>query len=78
MKGVEKELEMRKLILRIEEPIFDKLQALVLANQKSFSNMVTEIFEQSKEAQEIYDQIIEQEYKTIVGENNNEHSNSRV
>ncbi len=68
---------MRKLILKLEEPIFDKLQALVLANQKSFSNMVTEIFEQSKEAQEIYDQIIEQEYKTIVGESNNEHSSSR-
>ena len=67
---------MRKLILRLEEPIFDKLQALVLVNQKSFSKMVTEIFEQSKEAQEIYNQMIEQEYQKICGDNPNEHSNS--
>jgi hypothetical protein len=61
---------MRKLILQLDEPIFDKLQALVLANQKSFSRIVTEIFEQSKEAQEIYDQMINQEYEKICGDNN--------
>lgn len=59
---------MRKIVLELNETLYDKLLCLTLSRQKSFSNLVVEMFERDPTAQEYYDGFCEQEYQKILTE----------
>lgn len=59
---------MKKIVLELNETLYDKLLCLTLSNRKSFTNLVIEMFERDPIAQEHYEGFCEQEYQKLIRE----------
>jgi hypothetical protein len=66
----------KKISLRLDEITFDKFICLLMANDKSFENFILLSFENHKEAQRLYDEMIQLEFEKILKEKNEHFDNS--
>ncbi len=59
---------MRKIVLEIQESLYDRLACLALSQEKNFSQLVTEIFEKDAKTQELYDELVQKEFEQLTKE----------
>lgn len=59
---------MKKIVLELKESLYDRLVCLALSREKSFSHLVTELFEKDKKAQQLYDEMIQKEFEQVTSE----------
>lgn len=59
---------MRKIVLEVKESLYDKLVSLALSHEKSFSQLVSDLFETDKRAKEIYDEMYQSEFEKLIRE----------
>lgn len=59
---------MRKIVLEIKESLYDRLVCLALSQEKGFSQLVSDLFEKDKKAQQLYDEMIQKEFEQLTRE----------
>lgn len=59
---------MRKIVLEVKESLYDRLVCLALSQEKSFSQLVSDLFEKDSKAKKIYDEICQVEFETLIRE----------
>lgn len=59
---------MRKIVLEVKESLYDRLVCLALSKEKSFSQLVIELFEQDNKAKELYDEMYQTEFAKLLRE----------
>lgn len=59
---------MRKIVLEVKESLYDRLVCLALSKEKSFSQLVLELFEQDSKASRLYDEMYQDEFEKLIRE----------
>ena len=67
---------MKKISLRLDENTFDKFLCLLMAHDQCFEKFIELCFENDKEAQRLYDEMIQLEFEKILKEKNEHFDNA--
>ncbi len=57
---------MRKIVLEISESTYDKMVALALTREKSFSMLIEHVLENDSKAKEAYEYQVDLEYQQLL------------
>lgn len=59
---------MRRIVLEVKESLYDRLVCLALSQEKSFSQLVLDLFEHDKKAKSLYDEMYQEEFEKLIRE----------
>lgn len=60
--------KMRKIVLEVNDNLYNRLVCLVLSGEKSFSQLVLDMFEKDCKAKDFYNELYQDEFEKLTNE----------